>query len=181
MDNPTTLLVAIMYVMIISIGMSNLLLTLSELAGARAHVPDRVHMSWLILLLFAYLSYFWQTTDILDVENWRFFSFIGFLVGPICLLFATNLLIVMPESAESSPIDHYLQISGRFFLLMGLFNLWLIGLDFVAECVAVQTWLAGAIAILCFGLMRSTSYRLHKFAAPVGWGLFLISAALTAV
>ena len=100
MDNPTTLLVAIMYVTIISIGLSNLLMTLSELAGGRAHSPDKVHLSWLILLLFAYLSYFWQTTVILDVENWQFISFIAFLIGPICLLFATNLLIVLPENEE---------------------------------------------------------------------------------
>ena len=181
MDNPTTLLVAIMYVTIISIGLSNLLMTLSELAGGRARSPDKVHLSWLILLLFAYLSYFWQTTVILDVENWQFISFIAFLIGPICLLFATNLLIVLPENEEVSAAEHYMQQSNRFFLLIGAFNVWLVGLDVVADSIAIQTWLAGAIAIFLFGLMASDSYRVHKIGAPAGWVLFLTSIGLSAV
>ena len=69
MDNPTTLLVAIMYVTIISIGLSNLLMALSDLVGGRLKVkPDRVHTSWLLLLLFAYFNYFWQTTAILEID-----------------------------------------------------------------------------------------------------------------
>ncbi len=79
MDNPTTLLVAIMYVMIISIGLSNLLMVISELAGGRKPLPDRIHLSWLLLLLFAYFGHFWQTTEILDIDNWKFLGFIGCL------------------------------------------------------------------------------------------------------
>jgi hypothetical protein len=181
MDNPTTLLVAIMYVMIISIGLSNLLMTLSELAGGRAISPDRVHLSWLILLLFAYLNYFWQTTVILDVDNWRFISFVPFLIGPICLLFATNLLIVLPETEDVSPSEHYMKHSNRFFLFMSVFNVWLVGLDFVADNISMQTWLAGVIAIFLFILMASDSYRVHKIGAPAGWVLFLTNVGLNAV
>ena len=181
MDNPTTLLVAIMYVTIISIGLSNLLMTLSELAGGRANSPDRVHLSWLILLLFAYLSYFWQTTVILDVDNWRFISFIAFLIGPICLLFATNLLTVLPETEDVSPTEHYMKHSNRFFLLMCAFYAWLVGLDFVADSLSAQTWLAGVIAIFLLVLMASDSYRVHKIGAPAGWVLLLASTALSAV
>ena len=182
MDNPTTLLVAIMYVTIISIGLSNLLMALSELVGGRLNTkPDRVHISWLFLLLFAYFSYFWQTTAILEIDDWQFVSFIVFLTGPMCLLFGTNLLVVMPDSHDFSPKDHYMQQSNRFFLLLCLFNLWVIGLDVFSDNTTVQTWLSGSIALLCFVLMASDSYRVHKVAAPVGWVLILASAGVGAV
>jgi hypothetical protein len=182
MDNPTTLLVAIMYVMIISIGLSNLLMALSDLVGGRLKVkPDRIHISWLVLLLFAYFNYFWQTTAILEIDDWRFLSFMGLLTGPMCLLFGTNLLVVMPDSNEISPKDHYMQHSNRFFLLLCLFNLWVVGLDFFSDNMTGDTWLSATIALLCFALMASDSYKVHKLAAPVGWVLILSSAALSAV
>jgi hypothetical protein len=181
MDNPTTLLVAIMYVMIISIGLSNLLMVLSDLAGGRIKSPDRTHFSWLLLLLFAYFSYFWQTTEILDIDSWNFLRFMAFLTGPVCLLFSTNLLIVMPDTDDISPADHYMQHSNRFFLLLGLFHVWIVGLDYLTGIFTVQTWLAVTIAILCFVLMASDSYRLHKLAAPAGWALFLTVTVLDAI
>ena len=101
MDNPTTLLVAIMYVMIISIGLSNLLMVISELAGGRKPLPDRIHLSWLLLLLFTYFGHFWQTTEILDIDNWKFLGFIGFLVSglspcSLCLC-GENLFFVLGQ------------------------------------------------------------------------------------
>jgi len=181
MDNPTTLLVAIMYVMIISIGLSNLLMVLSDLAGGRATSPDRIHFSWLLLLLFAYFSYFWQTTEILDIDTWNFVSFMAFLIGPICLLFGTNLLIVLPDTDGISAADHYMRHSNRFFLLLGLFHVWIVGLDYLTGIVSVQTGVATTIAVFCFILMASDSYRLHKRAAPVGWALFLTVTVLDAI
>jgi hypothetical protein len=182
MDNPTTLLVAIMYVMIISIGLSNLLMALSDLVGGRLKVkPDRVHTSWLLLLLFAYFNYFWQTTAILEIDDWQFLSFIGFLTGPMCLLFGTNLLVVMPDSDDISPQAHYMQHSNWFFLLLCLFNAWVVGLDYFSENMTMDTWVSGIIALLCFALMASDSYKVHKLAAPVGWVLILTSAGLGAI
>ena len=182
MDNPTTLLVAIMYVTIISIGLSNLLMALSDVVGGRLNVkPDRVHTSWLLLLLFAYFNYFWQTTAILEIDDWQFLSFIGFLTGPMFLLFGTNLLVVMPDSHDFSPKDHYMQQSNRFFLLLCLFNLWIVGLDYFSDNVTAETWLSATIALLCFTLMASDSYRVHKLGAAVGWVLIIASAGLGAV
>jgi len=177
MDNPTTLLVAIMYVTIIAIGLSQLLMTLSELAGDKVPLPDRVHLSWLLLLLLAYFTYFWQTTEILEVDSWDFVGFMAFLTGPVILLFATNLLVVLPDADSQSKQQHYLDISGRFFLLMALFQGWLVGLDIVTDGVTLPTYLAAALGLLCVGLMFSTNYPRHKVGAGVAWLLFLSSVA----
>jgi len=180
MDNPTTLLVAIMYVTIISIGLSNLLMTLSNIAGGRQANPDKLHLSWLLLLLFAYFNFFWQTTIILEFENWQFSYFVGFLLGPICLLFGTNLLISMPDSSDSPAAEHYLEISSRAFLLIGLFFAWIIGLDYVSGDVTSATLNSAFVLALCITLMISQSYKVHKFGAVIGWLLLLFGLVLNA-
>ena len=179
MDNPTTLLVAIMYVMIISIGLSNLLMVISELAGGRKPLPDRIHLSWLLLLLFAYFGHFWQTTEIIDIDNWKFLGFIGFLVGPIILLFATNLLIIMPDDSADDAGTHYLLQSNRFFLLMALFTAWIVVLDVLAGEIGLLVYIAAALIALFITLVISNSRRLHVLGAVAGWLLYLADAVVT--
>ena len=106
MDNPTTLLVAIMYVTIVATGLINLLMTLSDIVGGK-HKTDRIHTGWIILLLVVYMSFFWETTAILDIEGWDFLSFISFIVGPIILLFATNLITSPADVEEGAMLDQY--------------------------------------------------------------------------
>ena len=53
MDNPTTLLVAIMYVTIVATGLVNVLMTLSEIVGGKAHYgsdPYRVARAVIVRL-----------------------------------------------------------------------------------------------------------------------------------
>ena len=173
LENPTTLLVAIMYVTIISIGLSNLLMTLSELAGGRQPAPDWVHLSWLLLLLVAYLGYYWYTADILAVENWRFIGFAAFLIGPILLLFGTNLIIVLPHAGSLPPSEHYMAKTSRVFVLLGLFNVGIVGLDFVTDSASIETYGAVLVALFCFGLAASRSHKVHKPGAAIAWLLFL--------
>jgi hypothetical protein len=48
MDNPATLLVAIMFVTILAIAIGNILMTCVEIAGGlRQPVPERIHLSWI--------------------------------------------------------------------------------------------------------------------------------------
>jgi hypothetical protein len=57
MDNPSTLLVAIMFVTILGIAIGNTLMTCADIAGGlRRPVPERLQISWILLMLFALLS-----------------------------------------------------------------------------------------------------------------------------
>ena len=180
MDNPTTLIVAIMYVTIISIGLSNLLMALSELVGGSKPLPDRVHRSWMLLMLLAYFSYYWQTTAILDFENWQFLTFIAFLAGPVCLLFSVNLLIGLPDGNEANSAAVYLYNNNRFFLLLGLFNVWIVGLDHFTGALDKNTLATIAMALLCFVLMISKSYAVHKVGTILAWLIVISSVGLYA-
>ena len=101
MDNPTTLLVAIMFVTILGLAIGNILMTCAEIAGGLRHpMPERLHLSWILLMLLALLNLFWETTTILDIENWLFIQFLYVIAGPMVLLFATS-VIAAPAQTES--------------------------------------------------------------------------------
>jgi hypothetical protein len=181
MDNPTTLLVAIMFVTIVVTGLVNLLMCLSELVAGNSKT-DPLHTSWMVLLLFAYLHFFWQTTLILEVEGWGFLSFIGFIIGPIALLFATNLLIATPGGDEASMLDeYYFELSGRFFLLLFLVQFWTVCLDAVFRSIGYLTWLAGSMAILFLVLAISRNYRVHLSGAVLAGVVLLARTVLQSV
>ena len=161
MDNPTTLLVAIMYVTIVATGLIGALMALSDIVGGQRKT-DPVHTAWILLLLVSYFSFFWETTAILEIEGWDFLSFLGFIAGPIVLLFATNLIVAAPDAEEGSTLDaFYFEQSGRFFAMLGLVQVWIIGLDVVFASIGFTTYLSAGIGLLFLVLATSKSYRLH--------------------
>jgi len=176
MDNPTTLLVAIMFVTILSIGLSNLLMTLSDIVGQKIAVqPDAVHLSWMLLLFMSYFSYYWETVAILDIEGWTFLSFIGFLIGPILLLFATNLTISLPDSEQSaSPREHYLTQSNRFFTMMVGVQAWIIALDFIFDTVDLATYGTAAALSIFAVLIFTNNYKAHVLGNILCWIPFAV-------
>jgi len=161
MDNPKTLLVAIMYVTIVATGLINVLMTLSDIVGGKLKT-ESIHTGWLTLLLLVYLNFFWHTTAILDIEGWDFLSFISFIIGPIILLFATNLMTSPADVEEGAMRDlYYFKQSARFFLLLGLLQVWTIGLDQVFQNVGFETYLTVATGVLFIILLVSKNYAVH--------------------
>ena len=163
MDNPTTLLVAIMYVTIVATGLVNVLMTLSDIVGGKIK-SDTLVTGWLVLMLLAYLSFFWETTAILDIEGWDFLAFVGFITGPILFLFATNLVTSPGHVEDGSMMDsYYFEQGRRFFLLLCLVQIWTIGLDVVFSNVGNTTYVTAIIGILFMLLMISRNHRFHVF------------------
>ena len=174
MDNPTTLLVAIMYVTIVATGLVNVLMTLSEIVGGK-RTTDPIHAGWLVLLLVAYLSFFWETTAILDIEGWDFLSFLSFITGPILMLFATNLITSPADSEEGVTLDqYYFELSARFFLLLCLVQAWIIGLDLVFQNISYTTYLTAGIGVFFIVLMTTKNPRVH-IAGLIAVGLAFVA------
>ena len=181
MDNPTTLLVAIMYVTIVATGLVNILMTLSDIVGGK-RITDPIHTGWLVLLLMIYLGFFWETTAILDIEGWDFLSFISFIIGPIVLLFATTLIASPADTEEGAMLDqYYFAQRGRFFLLLGLVQIWIIALDIVFENVSYTTYLTAFIGVLFIFLMISKNYRVHIGGLIVVGLAFVVRSILQAL
>ena len=178
MDNPTTLLVAIMFVTIVVTGIVNILMFLSSLLAGESRA-SALHTSWLILLLVIYLCFFWQAQLILEIDGWQFQSFIAFILGPIALLFAGNLVSVGLKGDGQTGLDQfYYSFSKRFFLLMLFVQAWGIGLDIIFESVDWVTYLDGLIGALFLALAISKNNRLHVAGAVLAWPAFLARAAL---
>jgi len=185
MDNPTTLLVAIMYVTIVATGLISALMALSEIVGGGRKTAS-IHTAWIVLLLISYFGFFWETTAILGIEGWNFLSFLAFIIGPIILLFATNLIIAAPDvegpdvPGEAPLDDSYFDLSGRFFAMLALVQGWIIGLDVVFDTITYETWLTGCIGALFVFLAVSKNQRAHVAGAALIGVAFLSRMILQA-
>ena len=180
MDNPTTLLVAIMYTTIVVTGLVNVLMTMSDIVGGKRKTHP-LHTSWILLLLIVYLSFFWEAKAILDIEGWDFLSFVAFMVGPMALLFATNLLISPAEVEKGALLDrYYFRQSARFFFLLCLVQFWSVGLDMAFQTIDASTYLTGFVGFLFVALTLTKSYRLHVAGAAVVWLVAVARAILQA-
>ena len=161
MDNPTTLLVAIMFVTIIGIGIGNVLMALSDFVGGlRQPPPDRVHLSWIVLLLVAYLALFWETQTILEIDDWLYAEYLYIITGPILLLFAANLATSPQRNGhERGAQAHYLEISRRLFGMLALVEVWILLLDFIYQNLSIISIFDALKLVLFIGLSSLQNYR----------------------
>ena len=169
-----------MYVTIVATGLVNVLMALSDIVGGKMK-SDILHAGWLFLLLLAYLSFFWETTAILEIEGWDFLAFVSFITGPILLLLATN-FVTSPKVVEEGLLDsYYFEQSKRFFLLLALVQVWVLGLDIVFDAVGYASYLTAGIGILLLVLMVSENHRLHVASLGILFLAFLIRSIMQAI
>lgn len=99
------------------------------------------------------------------------------MVGPIALLFATNLMLESPDSEKQSVLDQfYFKISRLYFTLLFFVQLWVVGLDFYFDSVGPPTFMAGFIAAVLLGLALVRNYKVHVAGAVLTWTAFLIAS-----
>ena len=94
MENINTLLVAFMFITILTLGIAGVLAELAELVRniERRH-RDKLLVGWTLLLLFAYFTRFWHTADITRLEEWDFGRFLFAETGPVLLFFGTQIML----------------------------------------------------------------------------------------
>ena len=187
MDVSSSMLVAMMFVMVLSIGIGNILVGLASIFGQRSpREIDWLPTSWVLLLLLQHLNMFWHTLTILKAEEWGFGGFLYVVAGPIVLFLSTSLLLADPFYAGPSDARaHYFRVAGRFFSLMAVLMLWMIGVDFVlgSGFTAAGLWNVG-LGALFLVLANSEAPRLHVTVTGVTWLLILslsLSRALSVV
>ena len=177
----TGLLVALMYVTILSMGIGSVLTALAHvLRSAPGTGLDRVHVAWVALLLIAHLNLFWHTLDLLSVESWAFFGFLYVIAGPTLLFFATDVMVApRQEATDGGAKAHYFTVSRRFFLLFILVQMWVIGADLVlGRGFTPAAWFNAFAGGICAALLASNSYRFHATAIGAAWLSYLIAIAL---
>jgi hypothetical protein len=176
-----TLLVAFMFITILTLGIAGVLAELAEVVrDVRQKQRDRLLVGWALLLLFAYFSLFWHTADITLLEEWNFKLFLFAETGPVLLLFATQIMLGA-LGAEYEGEGHSSVGESRFFIIFGLLQAWSIAAGFVLGVgFTIGSAFDVIVLLACSVLALSTSRRVHVAGLAVVWIAYGASAVLGA-
>jgi hypothetical protein len=162
-------------------GIGNILISLADIFNhATSSRRDRVHISWIVLLLLVHFNLFWQTKAILDVEGWEFGGFLLTMAGPVLLFLATSILLTDPPEGDREDLtSFFVGLGRRFFLFFALLQVWIMVVGFTLTGSFVYTDIVNAVfLVLAVSLASSASKRLHNVGAFLAWGLGLGSLAI---
>jgi hypothetical protein len=181
MDNLPTLLVAMMFITILAMAIGNILMTCAEIAGGlRRPMPERIQLSWIFLMLLALLSLFWETTVILDVDQWVFFEFLYVIAGPMVLLFASSVIIAPSHDEQNGEShSHFIELSGRFFFMLALHEVWILGLDYWYGSLGAISFINVVMLCLFLVLAVTSSLRVHTIGTSLAWTGYFVGLVLT--
>ncbi len=86
MEISSGLLVAVMFIIILSMGIGHILVSAAAMVDRRvARRIDALHVNWMLILLLIYFNFFWHTLDLLATEEWVFASFLYMMAGAILI------------------------------------------------------------------------------------------------
>ena len=133
MNISTTLLVVLMFTSIVGIGIANILMAFAgHVSSMTSFAGRRIGTAWLIILLLTFLGMFWNSTVLVQREDWDYSLFLLVIIGPVLLLFAGSLMSRLLGSEEDTDNSTHVNLAlVRFFLIYALVHAWFIGMDFV--------------------------------------------------
>jgi len=181
MDVSSSLLVAVMFVIILSMGIGHILVAAAAMVDRRvARHIDALHVNWMLLLLLIYFNLFWHTLDLLTTEEWGFASFLYIMAGAILIYFATYILLPeMPPDDSLNLRAYYFEISRQFFLMLALLQAWIIGVDVLLGTGFTSAGVINLMTLLLALLLASSrKTTVHVGGTVVAWVLFLAAAGL---
>jgi hypothetical protein len=176
MEITNALLVAIMFIVLLTMGIGNIVMALATIVDKRTPVKtDLIHTSWVILLLLVYLNLFWHVLDILTIEEWAFLEFLYIVAGAIIIFFATQVLLPDPSSPDANNLrDYYFGICRQFFFFLALLQIWVVGVDFLLGKGFTTPGIFNVVAFFLFITMASSQHaKLHNIGTGLAWLLYL--------
>lgn len=179
MENVNTLLVAFMFITILTLGIAGVLAELAELVrNVDRRDRDKLLVGWALLLLFAYFTLFWHTADITLLEEWTFGLFLFAETGPVLLLFGTQIML---GALAAEPGDDAQSIGRqtRFFIIFGLLQVWSIAAGFVLGVgFTIESVLDLVVLLACVPLVLSRNRSVHAVGLAVVWIAYIAGAIL---
>ncbi len=181
MDEISTLLVAFMFITILTLGIAGVLAELAEdLRQSGTRDKDGLLLGWTLLLLFMYFDLFWHTADIALLEEWDFGLFLFAELGPVLLLFTTQIALGAAADQDAHEEAQTLLNRSRFFGIFALVHVWTMLVGFVLGTgFTVGSALSAAMAIVCILLSTTNGRSIHWFGLGAVALLALSTAALT--
>ena len=179
MDITNALLVAMMFIVLLTMGIGNIVMALASIIDKRTPVKaDPIHTSWVLLLLLMHFNLFWHVLDILTIEEWKFLEFLYIVAGAVVMFFATHLLLPDASSSTTDVRVHYFDVRRQFFGLLALLMIWAIGVDVLFDGGFIPANIANIAGLILFMVLASSSQTgVHRIGAGVGWFLFITMVA----
>ena len=181
MEISNALLVAMMFIVLLTMAIGSIVTALAVTADRRSHLKfDRLHTSWMLLLLLVCFNLFWHVLDILSVEEWVFLEFLYIVGGAVIILFASHVLVPDASSESSSDIRrHYYEVAPQFFVFVALLQAWVVGVDMIfGGGFTVGNAISAVVGLIALVLATSKSPGIHQAGTVAAWVVFLTSLAL---
>ena len=177
MEVSNGLLVALMFVGLLTIGIGNIIMSLASMVDRRSSIKaSRLHLTWIVLLFLIYLGFFWHTLDVLSVENWEFFAFLYIILGPILMIFASQVMLPSPSDDDSDDLHEvYFGVSRPFFFFLAATQVWVNGVDLILKdgLTPAGGW-NGVVAVVALILAFSRNLKIHWALTVLMWLFFLV-------
>ncbi len=176
MEVSTSLLVALMFVTLLSMGIGNTVNTLSIVVEkGKKSGYSTLQVGWLGLILLSYFNMFWHIIDLLSIDKWGFPGFLYMMAGPLLIYFATSILIATHSENE---IKETL-VKPRFFAVFILLQVWIITVDVMLEKSIMEHSLINVIMIfIAFVLMRKQNETIQRYGLAISLGAVVLAVIL---
>lgn len=175
MEVTNALLVAMMFIVLLTIGIGNIIMALAALIDKRNPVKaDVIHTSWVLLLLLMHFNLFWHVLDILSIETWQFMAFLYIVAGAIVIFFATNVLLPDASSNTTDLRSHYFDVRRQFFGFLGLLMVWTVGVDILLGDGLTTASIFNLVGLVLFlALALFSQPKVHAIGTGAAWLFFI--------
>lgn len=177
MEITNALLVAMMFIVLLTMGIGNIIASLASLIDKLTpNRADLIHTSWVLLLLLIHLNLFWHVLTIFDKEDWRFAEFLYIVCGALLIYFATHVLLPGESGEKSANLRaHYFSVHRLFFSLLGILMIWSIGFDFIMGTGLTNAGIGNLAALfLLMALALNSRESIHMIGVVIAWLLFIL-------
>jgi hypothetical protein len=176
MEVSTSLLVALMFVTLLSMGIGNTVNTLSVVVGkGKKSGYSTLQVGWLGLMLLSYFNMFWHIIDLLSVDKWGFPGFLYMMTGPLLIYFATSILIATHSENEINKM----LVKPRFFAVFILLQVWIITVDLMLEKSIIEHSLLNVVLMLiALVLIRKQDETIQRYGLMASLGVVMLAVVL---
>jgi hypothetical protein len=181
MELSNALLVAMMFVVLLTMAIGSIVTALAVTVDRRSHLKfDKLHTSWMLLLLLVCFNLFWHVLDILSIEEWVFLEFLYIVGGAVIVLFASHVLV--PDAASGSSSDmrrYYYEVAPQFFVFVALLQAWVFGVDLMfGGGFTAGSALNAVVGLIALALATTKSPGNHQAGTAAAWLVFVASLVL---
>jgi hypothetical protein len=182
MDISYTLIVALMFITILSFGLANLLASLAEILNSKNNTKvATVHLNWIVILLIIHFNMAWHAVLIATYKSWSYDTFLFSVLGPILAFFTTRIIApcATVDDKPATLISNYLDIRQQFFVLFAMIQAWGIGTDYLFYRGTTGSTVFNILLIfLAIVMFKTDSYQKHVYGVVVAWSLYITAIVL---